>query len=68
MIELLKKYGVHHYTINNDGSVNILQDLNLSGLQLTKLPFVISYVKGNLDISNNQLDSLVGCPEITKRS
>ena len=58
---LCEKLNIIKYTII-DGKVNVEGDVDLSSLELTKIPLVFGIVTGNFDISNNKLESLIGSP------
>ena len=51
LIILLEKYKIANYTINDDLTVD--EDVRLSYLRLTKLPFKFGSVTGNFYCSNN---------------
>jgi hypothetical protein len=58
----LKKYGVTNYTINDDYTIDVDGDVNLSNRKLNKLPFKFGKVTGNFYCDDNGLESLDGCP------
>lgn len=62
---LCEKYGIHNYTINSEGKVDIDGGLNLSGRlgDLAKLPIKFGSVTRDFYCSRNELTSLEGCPE-----
>ncbi len=57
-----KKYGIENYTINEDGSIDVDGDVDLSHKKLTKLPLKFGRVAGYFDCYNNQLTTLEGSP------
>ena len=57
------KYGIRQYTINDDMSISVEGDVNLSGRKLTQIPIKFKEVGGDFSCSYNQLTSLEGCPE-----
>ena len=61
----LKKMGLKNYRINGNFTINIDDDVNLSGKGLSNFPSFIQfkYIAGNFDISNNDFKVLRGCPE-----
>ncbi len=68
-LEDLKRLCIENYTINDDFSVDVNGDVNLSGklyslekLSLRYLPIKFRNVYGTFDCSNNSLLSLDGCP------
>ena len=56
------KYGIKNYTINEDGTIDVDGDVNLSGKNIDKLPLKFGKVTGNFNCSYNQLTSLEGSP------
>ena len=61
-LELLKKCVKGTYTINDDGSIDVVGDVDLSRKKLTKIPFNFSKVSGYFACHNNQLTTLEGAP------
>ncbi len=59
----LKDFGVTEYALNEDGSVDINENIYLNGRRLNKIPFKSNRVNGYFDISRNQLTSLKNCPK-----
>ena len=60
--EICKKYDIKNYTINSDGSIDVDGYVNLSFMNLTKLPIKFRKVIDNFFCSNNKLTSLEGAP------
>jgi len=60
--ELCREYRITNYTINDDGSIDVDGNVNLSGRELTKLPLKFRNVSGDFWCYNNKLTSLEGCP------
>lgn len=60
----LKKYGITNYTINDDYTIDIAGNINLTYKSLKKFPSFIQFriVKGNFNCSYNELISLKGAP------
>jgi hypothetical protein len=58
----LNKYGIKNYTINDDLTVDVDDDVNLSYKELTKIEVQFRNVGGYFYCNNNQLTSLEGCP------
>ena len=56
------EYSIENYTINNDGSIDVDEDVNLHNLGLEKLPIKFNKVNGNFYCSGNNLTSLEGSP------
>jgi hypothetical protein len=69
IVELCKKYKIENYTINDDLSIDVDGDVDLSYLLpvdrggLTKIPLKFNRVSGYFLCNNNKLKSLFGCPE-----
>ena len=65
MISLIcEKYGITNYTINDDGSIDVNGDVELSFKDLTELPLRFNKVTGWFDCSYNRLTSLKGSPRL----
>jgi hypothetical protein len=63
MISLIcKQYGITNYTINPDGSIDVDDDVDLYGFDLTELPLTFNKVTGYFDCGVNNLTTLKGCP------
>jgi len=58
----LYKYGIKDFTIRNDGSINVNNNVHLKNINLTKIPFNFNYVDGYFDCSINKLTNLIGSP------
>ena len=64
IVELcINKYGIENYTINDDLSIDVDGDVNLSYGNLEYLPLKFNYVSGNFYCNNNALESLEGSPQ-----
>ena len=61
-VDLLKKCVNGIYTINDDGSIDVNGDVNLSDKKLTRISFNFRNVSGHFDCYDNQLTSLEGSP------
>jgi hypothetical protein len=59
---ICKKYGIENYTINNDGSIDVDGDVNLSYSDLNKLPLTFRNVSGYFGCYSNELTNLLGSP------
>jgi hypothetical protein len=61
----LDEMNVKDYTINDDFTIDVNGDVDLSDKNLVKFPDYIKFskVKGGFYCYNNQLVSLEGCPE-----
>jgi hypothetical protein len=60
---ICKKYDIENYTINEDGSIDVNGDVNLSFKSLTELPLKFRNVTGTFQCSDNKLSTLEGCPK-----
>ena len=60
---LCKKYRIDNYTINDDGSIDVNGNVDLSSKKLMKLPLTFKHVSGNFYCENNQLTTLEGSPK-----
>ncbi|MCK9477073.1 MAG: hypothetical protein M0R46_14200 [Candidatus Muirbacterium halophilum] len=60
---ICKEYNIINYIINEDDSIDVEGDVDLSGKKLKTLPLKFRNVSGNFDCSNNKLVSLEGAPE-----
>ena len=60
--DICKRYNITNYTINGEGSIDVVGDVDLYDKGLTALPLTFNKVTGWFDCSNNQLTTLKGCP------
>jgi hypothetical protein len=60
--KICRKYDIINYTINNDNSVDVDDDVNLWDKKLESIPLNFNIVNGYFDCGSNQLTSLKGCP------
>jgi hypothetical protein len=60
---ICKKYLIQSYTINDDGSVDVIGNVRLDSLKLTELPLKFNKVSGNFYCQSNKLTTLKGCPK-----
>ncbi len=63
IIDICKEYGIEHYTINQDGSVDVMDSVRLYDLDLEKIPFKFGKISSYFDVSKNKLTSLEGFPK-----
>jgi hypothetical protein len=59
---ICKNYGIENYTINEDGSVDVDGNVNLSYSKLTEIPLKFGKVSGSFYCNKNKLTSLEGSP------
>jgi len=62
--DICKKYGISKYTINEDGSIDVDDNVDLYSMGLTELPLNFNKVNGYFNCSFNKLTTLKGCPKI----
>jgi hypothetical protein len=60
---ICEKFGIKKWTLNEDGSIDVDDNVNLYNKKLTKLPIKFRNVNGNFNCSFNDLISLEGCPK-----
>jgi len=63
VIEVCRKYKIENYTINDDLSIDVNGDVELDSENLKYLPLKFNYVSGYFGCSNNNLETLKGCPQ-----
>jgi hypothetical protein len=63
VIEVCEDYEIENYTINDDLSIDVDGDVRLYGKGLEYLPLKFNYVSGYFGCSNNNLETLKGCPQ-----
>ena len=66
--EICEEYGIYNYTINEDGSIDVNWNVNLSGNGLTELPLTFNRVNGVFLCDKNELTTLKGSPKYVKSS
>jgi hypothetical protein len=62
--DLCQEYDIDNYSINEDGSIDVDGDVDLSNNGLTKIPLKFRNVLGDFYCHENQLTSLEGAPNI----
>jgi len=60
--KICKKFYINNYTLNEDDSIDVDGNVNLSLFSLKKLPLKFNKVSGFFDCSQNNLTTLDGCP------
>jgi len=60
--DICEKYGIYDYTINEDGSIDVDDNVYMMHRQIDKLPLKFRNVTGDFCCHHNQLTSLKGCP------
>ncbi len=61
---ICKEYNIQNYTINNDLSIDVYTNVNLSRLGLKELPLKFNNVRGYFNCNSNNLTSLKGSPKV----
>ncbi len=59
---ICKVYNISNYKINSDGSIDVNGNVDLSHLNLNKIPIKFNIVKGYFKCSNNKLKTLENSP------
>ena len=59
---ICQKYNIKNWSLNPDGSIDVVGDVNLNNNNLTKLPLKFGRVKGYFDFRFNKLINLDGAP------
>ena len=62
IIDWLSKYNIENYVINDDLSVDVNGDVDISCEKLTKIPVKFGSVSGGFSCSDTYLTSLKHCP------
>ena len=63
LFEIIENYKIENYTFNDDFSIDVNGNVDLSFKDLTKLPFKFRNVSGDFDCRYNNLTSLEGSPK-----
>jgi hypothetical protein len=63
VIEVCERHRIKNYTINDDLSIDVDGNVDLSSRNLEYLPLRFNYIEGSFDCSNNELKTLEGCPQ-----
>jgi len=61
--KICKKYKIKNWSINSEGLVNVIGDVDLEDKNLTKLPLNFGHVSSYFDCRHNKLTSLEGAPK-----
>jgi hypothetical protein len=62
IVDTCLKYGISHYSINPDRSIDVDGNVNLSSNGLTVLPLQFGRVMGHFNVQDNLLNTLAGSP------
>jgi hypothetical protein len=60
--DICEKYGIYDYTINEDGSIDVDDNVYMMHRQIDKLPLKFRNVTGSFNCARNKLTTLKGCP------
>jgi hypothetical protein len=60
--DLLEEFDIHKYDINEDGTVDIRGNVDISHSKLPNIPLRFGIVKGDFSCSGNQIKTLEGSP------
>ena len=63
VIKVCKRYDIRNYTINDDLSIDVDDDVYLNSRSLEYLPITFNYVSGYFFCNNNKLETLEGSPQ-----
>jgi hypothetical protein len=61
---LCAKWRIENYTINQDGSIDVVGGVRLYNKAITKIPLRFGKISGDFDCSANRLTTLEGCPSV----
>ena len=67
IVEKVKRpenYGIRKYKFNDDGTLDVFENVNLGYTFLNELPFKFGKVDGNFSCFNSRLVTLEGAPKI----
>ena len=60
--KICQDHNISNYSINQDGSIDVIGSVNFDKRRLKKLPLKFGKIKTYFDCSNNHLTSLSGSP------
>ena len=60
--EICDEFGIFDYVINPDRSIDVDGDVDITCMEMKKIPIRFRKVSGSFDCSDNQLTTLKGCP------
>lgn len=63
IIRLCKEYSIRFYKINDDLSIDITSNINLTHREFKNIPLNFNKINGSFDISENFIESLEGSPK-----
>lgn len=59
---ICEEYGIREYTINEDGSIDVYENVSINRQGIKELPIQFRNVYGNFNCYSNELTTLKGCP------
>ena len=59
---ILRELDIQDYVIQDDGTVDVPGTVDISFMDLEKIPLFFGHVRGDFNCSNNKLTSLAGAP------
>lgn len=62
IIKLCEEYDIVGYNINDDMSIDVYDDVHITGYGLEELPLTFNYISGDFSCADNHLTTLKGCP------
>jgi hypothetical protein len=66
-IEILDLLKISNYKINDDGTIDVVGNVDLSEMNISKLPLKFGRVVGSFNCSYNKLTTLEGAPKFVSR-
>ena len=61
--EICEKYDITNYTVNDDGTIDVDDNVWLNNRDLVEFPLTFNRVSGYFNCGDNNLTSLKGCPK-----
>jgi len=59
---ICEEYGIREYIINEDGSIDVYENVSINRQGIKELPIQFRNVYGNFNCYSNELTTLKGCP------
>lgn len=64
--KVCREFLITNYHINNDGTIDVFQDVILSRMKIKNLPIKFNNIDGSFFCNDCGLETLEGCPKIVK--
>jgi len=61
---ICRQYNIRNYSINPDGSIDVVGNIDLSNKKINNLPLIFNNVSGDFSCQHNGLTSLEGSPTL----